>query len=284
MMKQCLILLSILLFGYVDSRFWGSNVGISSSYKAAGLIIDAIRESETGTGSHFGSTPSTANDVYIKLKSGQVKTYEPKLFKRMRINAGVDENTWLSCMNPNEFENISADSKSGQSFWRSKDGIIILKSIKQYECKNLRDNLDNLANHLDVPYDHSCISGVLGAFRVTLNNGQKIYLLACKNVYPTIQWYNHTKYDLKGSTIGRLKSPKSSVLKDLDFILSEQKLKLGKMKKVVLHTLERDAHFLSRCGFMDYSLLVDIEYVPSSTLRALTSRVFNPTTGAFRVK
>ena len=256
----------------------------ASSFRAARLIVDAIKETETGTGSHFGSTPSTAYDLYVALKGGQVKTYEPNLFRRIRNNAGVSESAWLSCMNPDQLENVCADSKSGQTFWRSKDGTTILKTIKHYECKNLRDMLDNLANHLDVPFEHSCITGVLGAFRVKLANGKKLYFMASRNVYPTIQWYNNEKYDLKGSTVGRLKSPRSEVYKDLDLIRSNKRLQLGAMKPVVLRTLQRDAHFLSKCGFMDYSLLVDVEHVPAGILSKLTSRILNPTTGMFRVK
>lgn len=187
-------------------------------------------------------------------------------------------------MNPEQLETISADSKSMQAFWRSKDGIVILKSIKHYECKNLLGALDNLANHLDVPTDHSCISGVLGAFRVRLSNGKKVYFMACRNVYPAVQWYDSMKYDLKGSTVGRLKSSRSSVLKDVDLLRSGRKLGLGSMKPLVLRTLERDARFLSKCGFMDYSLLVNVELVPPSFIRKLTTRIINPTTGAFRVR
>jgi hypothetical protein len=281
-MAKFIILLLLLASRLVEPSLLSS--GEPASYKAARLIVNAIVESETGTGSYFGSTLGTEDDLYVKLKGGQVKTYEPKLFRRMRSNAGVSEAAWLAAMNPDGLENLSADSKSGQAFWRSKDGVIILKSIKHYECKNLRSVLDNLADHLDVPFDHSCITGVLGAFRVKLNNGKKVYLMASKNVYPAVQWYNSKKYDLKGSTVGRLKSPRSSVYKDLDLIQSNQRLELGEMKSVVLRVLERDAHFLSKCGFMDYSLLVDVEHVPTGFLRKLTAKILNPTTGAFRVK
>jgi hypothetical protein len=257
---------------------------IATIHRAAQLIVDGIRESEYGTGSYFGDTPATLRDQYISLKGGQVKTYEPSIFKRMRVSAGVSETEWLACMNPEQLESVSADSKSKQAFWRSKDGIVILKSIKHYECRNLLRVLEDLANHLDVPNDHSCITGVLGAFRVKLSNGNKVYFMACRNVYPAVQWHDCIRYDLKGSTIGRIKSPRSSVLKDGDLLRSGRRLGLGSMKPLVMNTLERDARFLSRCGFMDYSLLVNVELVPASFLRRLTTKIINPTTGAFRVK
>jgi hypothetical protein len=282
MMSSFLIV--FLLFNSVWSIFLPGRLKEPNTHRAARLILDGIRESETGSGAHFGTTKGAANDVYVSLNGGQVKSYRPVVFKHMRSSAGVSESSWLSCMNPDELENICADSKSGQAFWKSKDGVLVLKTIKGYECRNLREVVDNLANHLDVPADHSCISSVLGLFRVKFKNGRKIYLMASRNVYPTTQLYNTLKFDLKGSTVGRKKSASSSVLKDLDLLRSHTRFQFGDKKDLVLRTLQRDVNFLSRCGFMDYSLLVNVEYVPASFLRKLKARLFNPTTGAFREK
>lgn len=278
-------LFAILLFnGFSASILLPSRLKEPSSHSAARLILDGIRETEQGHGAHFGTTKGAANDIYVSLSGGEVKSYRPSVFKHVRASSGVSEASWISCMNPDELETISSDSKSGQSFWKSKDGVIVLKTIKGYECRNLREVVDNLASHMDIPSDHSCISGVLGLFRVKLQNGQKIYLMASRNVYPTSQMYNTLKFDLKGSTVGRRKSAHSMVLKDLDLINSNARLHFGDKKDLVLRTLKRDVDFLCRCGFMDYSLLVNVEYVPASFLRRLTAKVFNPTTGAFRIK
>lgn len=247
-------------------------------------MVEGIVESEHGNGGYFGTSRATADDLYINLKGGQLKTYRPSIFRSLRYSAGVSESSWQSCMQTEELEMISADSKSGQAFWRSKDGTLVLKTIKAYECKNIREIIEKLAVHMDIRVDHSCISAVLGVFRVKLKSGKKVYFMACKNVYPTTAWYNTKKFDLKGSTVGRLKSSKSVVLKDLDLLRSNTRLHLGDMKGVVLSTLHRDVRFLSSCGFMDYSLLVDVEYVPVGFLRKLTSKIINPTTGAFRVR
>lgn len=274
----------LLLSGLVESILLPSRLKEPSTYRAARLILDGIRETELGQGAHLGTTKGAANDMYVSLSGGQVKSYRTNLFKHLRSSSGVSEAAWMSCMNPDELENICADSKSGQAFWKSKDGVLVLKTIKGYECRNLREVLDNLASHMDIPSDHSCISGVLGLFRVKLSNGEKIYLMASRNVYPTSQLYNTLKFDLKGSTVGRKKSAHSMVLKDLDLINSNTRLHFGEQKDLILRTLKRDVDFLCRCGFMDYSLLVNVEYVPASFLRRLKAKVFNPTTGAFRIK
>ena len=134
---------------------------------------------------------------------------------------------------------VYADSKSGQTFWRSTDGTLIVKTIKRYECQNLRKMIDSYAKH--VQDDHSCLSGVLGIYRIRLKKlGRRFrYFLVTRSVFSKstglsipdrgyIPQYLTAPYkepnsvgmrfDLKGSTYGRHKSSNSNVLKDLDLL------------------------------------------------------------------
>lgn len=74
------------------------------------------------------------------------------------------------------------------------------------------------------------------------------------------------KYDLKGSEIGRSKANTSSVYKDLDLIHMNDAFDMGnRAKSILLSSLARDVQFLSSCNFMDYSLLVEKEFVYGSS-------------------
>jgi hypothetical protein len=81
--------------------------------------------------------------------------------------------------------------------------------------------------------------------------------------YNRFQLKMHSIYDLKGSTVNRraLKGGKSKetyhgTLKDLDL---DQTIFIGAEAKVLLkEQLEHDVAFLTRCGIMDYSLLLGI--------------------------
>jgi hypothetical protein len=204
--------------------------------------------------------------------TGQVKAYRPVLFKKLRQAAGISEEEFHASLNFAEesLSCLSADSKSGQAFWVSKNRMVVVKTIKPYECRNLRGMLDSYAEHvllspneaaaagLDEGCGGTCISAVLGVYRVTLKHGGRRYFMVSKNVYPagSIQ----RRYDLKGSTVGRKAKPPSQVLKDLDLMTSGLTLSLGqRARKTLLRTLERDAVFLRSNGFMDYSVLVAIE-------------------------
>jgi 1-phosphatidylinositol-4-phosphate 5-kinase len=221
---------------------------------------------------------------------GTVKVYRPVLFQRIRSLIGMTEPSYLQCL---DFEKegmcclADSDSKSGQSFWISKNEKLVLKTIKQYECSNLQRILDGYLSHLKECSGRSCISTVLGLYRVTLKNGSKRYFMASRNVYPASTHSDgqppvgsinaniesetrinndvgsssmkHTKFDLKGSTVGRSAAHTSSVMKDLDLMSSGVLFPLGEVRSTLLRVLERDVLFLRKHSLMDYSLLVAVE-------------------------
>ncbi len=162
-------------------------------------------------------------------------------------------------------------------------GMIVVKTIKHYECKNLRDILDSYATHILT--SPSCIARILGLYRIQLKGCGNIYFLVSKNVYKQSgEGIKMTQsFDLKGSTVGRMRSPTSSVLKDQDLLNSGQRLHLGKARSVLLSTLARDVAFLSRRGLMDYSLLTQVEASPhtsdsrhSAFFQRFVDRVLSP--------
>eukprot|EP01034_Spumella_vulgaris_P021662 gene21662-27703_t len=83
-------------------------------------------------------------------------------------------------------------------------------------------------------------------------------------------------YDLKGSTVNRLKSPTSNVCKDLDLLNSGHKLQLGRAKTSLMRVLSRDVEFLRRQGVMDYSVLVQEESTSPSGFKRFMHRMLNP--------
>ena len=258
--------------------------GILQTYEAG----DEIFESELMDPRHRKTrTETTIGGDEI---AGTVKVYRPVLFQRIRSLIGMTEPSYLQCL---DFEKegmcclADSDSKSGQSFWISKNEKLVLKTIKQYECSNLQRMLDGYLNHLKECSGRSCISTVLGLYRVTLKNGSKRYFMASRNVYPVStlskvqppvgstdekfdlqekfksdlgsRSQKHTKFDLKGSTVGRSAAHTSSVMKDLDLISSGVLFPLGEVRSTLLRVLERDVLFLRKHSLMDYSLLVAVE-------------------------
>lgn len=117
------------------------------------------------------------NDLHQDIIHGEVKLYRPLIFQKIRKFIGLNEEKYLECLN---FEKDSllclkdSDSKSGQTFWISKNNILILKTIKKYECKNLFLILNDYYKYFYNCKGKSCISTVLGLYRVKLKSGTQI--------------------------------------------------------------------------------------------------------------
>eukprot|EP01041_Mallomonas_annulata_P008873 gene8873-18372_t len=198
-----------------------------------------------------------SNRISRSCDNGTFKAYEPLLFESLRRHAGIFEDSFLISLHPNNLKCMNSDSKSGQYFWRSYDGTIILKTLKSYECRTLKYMLKDLYKHLTS--EPSCIASILGLYRIKTKNGKKRYFLVMRNVFNSIN-NCELMFDLKGSTVGRIASNESKVLKDVNLITSGKKIQLGTCSRTqVLRALARDVSFLSNYGLMDYSLLVAVE-------------------------
>eukprot|EP01036_Dinobryon_divergens_P031733 gene31733-41188_t len=232
------------------------------SKAAADLLLRSLHGQENGI---RGKTKGSLLDFYHYFYDGEVKTYQPDLSKELRSHFGFSESYFRQCMNIRELECVSSDSKSGQTFWRSSDGTLVVKTIKGYECRTMRKILATYANH--VTGNLSCLSGVLGLYRVATpaTVSHRYYSGSSSTNDGFVDRNNNEgsglRYDLKGSTYGRQKSSSSSVLKDLDLIYSSTGSigELGYAKSVLLDTLHRDCNFLEGHSLMDYSLLVEVE-------------------------
>lgn len=235
------------------------------------IELELLSQAITEIASQSDAEDFTA--TYIRQYEGSVKVYRPKVFKTIRKLLDLQDSSFFTYFRPQHLICIgNTDSKSGQRFWMSADGKIILKTLKHYEAKNLQAVLDQYQNHV-LNNQHCSIASVLGLYRVKLRNSMfSKYYLVSRNVFPLLQEgngydsYIHGKYDLKGSTQGRIATGPSSVLKDVDLMRSGRVFSLGEMGPLFMQTLARDVGFLRRNQLMDYSLLVSVESCPSKSL------------------
>jgi hypothetical protein len=253
----------------------------SSSLQAAKLLLNGLIQSEK-----LGTIKLQSNITvcYTKLLGGEWKAYEPAMCRYLRENAGITETLYHENLNFESFEDLSAksDSKSGESFWRSSSGNLIIKTIKHAECRRLRALLKEYCAHCLSASHLSCLSNVVGIYRIKLRWGRTYYFLVTKNIYHRSIQTNQVlslKYDLKGSLIGRKKHVKSPVSKDLDLLAQQQPFCLGPVgKSILLETIHRDSIFLAKYQLMDYSLLVEIIDNPITTTDHLSHPPLTATT------
>eukprot|EP01083_Nonionella_stella_P151971 486454_1 len=102
------------------------------------------------------------------------------------------------------WKTLITNSKSGQLFYKTKDLLLIIKSMSKSECTFLRNHLHQYYQHMTHEKD-SLISQFFGLYKVDIEYQKPVYILIQKSVlYSHPQKLKMNKlYDLKGSTFGR---------------------------------------------------------------------------------
>ncbi|KAJ3194870.1 Phosphatidylinositol-4-phosphate 5-kinase [Irineochytrium annulatum] len=227
-------------------------------------------------------TPSSRYDF-------KFKDYAPWVFRRIRELFHVDANEYLlSLTGKYVLSELGSPGKSGSFFYFSQDYRFIIKTIHHSEHKFMRDILREYHDHL-AANPETLLSRIFGLHRVKLPGNRKIHFVVMGNVFPANKDIHET-YDLKGSTVGRLlrdeemKKNPIAVLKDLNWLQRNRKLRLGPLKRELFVTqMEKDVAFLTRMNIMDYSLLVgyhDLVKGNADNIRDATLAVFEPNADA----
>lgn len=156
------------------------------------------------------------------------------------------------------------EGKSGSFFYFSHDYRYIIKTVTSEEEHFLRKIAHHYYNHMKLN-PNSLIVRFFGLHKVRLAPEQRyISVVVMENIFfNRAQLKMNTIYDLKGSTVGRrsLKGGRTrgnyhGTLKDLD--LTESIFIGPEAKGQLMEQLEQDVSFLTKCGIMDYSLLLGI--------------------------
>lgn len=214
--------------------------------------------------------------------------YAPSEFRAIRRAFGLSDETYLASFRTTAKERISAGS-SGAFMFFSGDNALIVKSMKEKECRKLVKMIPAYSAYLQRA-PTSRIIRFFGCHRIRLY-GRNFYFVVMSNVLHSVKHAAtiSEKYDVKGSWIDRrARRPQvgdsvtcsecnapfvfgredaattfpfhmhrpDTILKDLDL---DRTLHLPRDVATRLHAqLVADAEFLNSMGIMDYSLLVGI--------------------------
>ncbi|KAI3472272.1 hypothetical protein Pfo_029760 [Paulownia fortunei] len=194
------------------------------------------------------------------------KDYCPKVFRTLRMLFKVDPADYmLSICGNDALRELSSPGKSGSFFYLTNDDRYMIKTMKKAEVKVLLRMLNAYYNHVRA-FENTLVTKYYGLHCVKLN-GQKVRFIIMGNLFCS-EYMIHRRYDLKGSTFGRLTDkPESEIdanttLKDLDlnFIFRLQKTWFQEFRRQV----DRDCEFLEQERIMDYSLLVGLHFTEAS--------------------
>ncbi|CAN3356110.1 phosphatidylinositol 4-phosphate 5-kinase Mss4p [Diutina catenulata] len=221
------------------------------------------------------------------------KDYAPSVFRELRGLFGLDPADYLvSVTGKYILSEMGSSGKSGSFFYYSRDYRFIIKTIHHSEHRQLLRILKDYHSHVrDNP--NTLISQFYGLHRVKmpLRSGSKtVHFVVMNNLFPPHRTI-HCKYDLKGSTFGRVTSlpgdateqsklmANSEVtLKDQNWLESGRHIHFGPRKKDIFFAqLERDVQFLEKINVMDYSLLFGVhDAAQGNAFDAPKLSVFDP--------
>ena len=203
---------------------------------------------------------------------------EPTVFHLLRQAYGISSSEYRQSFKLRNAADVESsgmlekftEGKSGSFFYFSHDFRYIIKTVTSEEEKFLCRIAFHYYNHMKAN-PNSLIVRFFGLHKVRLAPEQRyISVVVMENIFHNRHQLKMSRiYDLKGSTVGRraLKGGKTTetyhgTLKDLDL---EEMVWVGEeTKRQVMEQLEQDVKFLTRCGIMDYSLLLGIHDHASS--------------------
>ena len=242
-------------------------------------------------------------------------TFAPLAFRAIRnLLAGADstqahkaaaestEKEFLASMSALTGGSTGA-GKSGQLFYKSRDGKYVLKTLPQDEANVLRSILPEYYTHFRKARIRSRVDGgrstplyrgfapsidakralfttlmcrFVGLYSITLGkDGTPVFLVCMENglradssgaIRPSVM------YDLKGSRHSRyvdeakIPEGKTPCLKDINW--TNKHIQIGLPSETLdplLRALERDVNFLRSFNIIDYSLLVGLQALPGRT-------------------
>jgi len=221
--------------------------------------------------------------------------YAPSIFHELRRLFGIKNEDYLKSIGPESMLNglikgnlstlaeLTSSGKSGSFFYYSADGKYTLKTISREEFHFLRKILNNYYNHI-MKNPNTLIIKFYGLHKVRFMKSsrkkKKLYFVIMANVFHTSKEI-HVRYDLKGSTQGRItkEDDPSIARKDLNILQEKEKIVLSSdVAEVFTGIVEKDSKFFQENHIIDYSLLLGIHRLEQEEMSTKDLSVKKPMT------
>eukprot|EP00656_Telonema_subtile_P013210 TRINITY_DN1669_c0_g2_i1.p1 TRINITY_DN1669_c0_g2~~TRINITY_DN1669_c0_g2_i1.p1 ORF type:complete len:876 (+),score=250.00 TRINITY_DN1669_c0_g2_i1:69-2696(+) len=206
--------------------------------------------------------------------------YGSLAFAQIRDSFGISPKEYMRSLGPEALmsnlllgnlctlSEIMSEGKSGSFFYFSHDMRFMVKTISLEEFFKFRAVLMQYHNHV-IKNPHTLLSRLLGLYKLKItdrmtNRSDRMMFIVMNNLFYTDR-PPFRRYDLKGSTQGRISTPEerkenSVALKDLDFKESPEDAMMlsSENAKLLEETIKSDSELLAEMQIMDYSLLLGI--------------------------
>ena len=209
-------------------------------------------------------------------KTFKFRDFAPTIFERIRRLYGIKSTDYIRSLGmekmmhalmATEFSSLMGQcttGKSGSFFYYSDDGKYMLKTLSEDEYEFFRKFIPDYYFHI-YKNPHTLLTRFFGFHKIIVcSSNKKLYFVVMGNLFKN-DYELDIKYDLKGSTLGRITSKdqdKTIARKDNNFNEENRKIRIGrKRKNLLMEQIEKDAEVLRRADVIDYSLLLGISTV-----------------------
>lgn len=212
------------------------------------------------------------------------------MFNLIRSFYGISPSDYLKSIGPEKlFGNLNmgkitslksqcSAGKSGSLFYYTSDGLFMLKTITHKDFIFFKKIMRNYYEHL-LAYPHTLVTRFVGLHKIKFTKAHKIeriYFVIMANVFNTSKEID-VRYDLKGSTWGRItrKKPDQVVdpresLKDVDWLEDHHFINIKQeQRNLINQQLKKDVGFFQQNNINDYSLLLGVSKLNNGTPEGL---------------
>ncbi|KAL5704327.1 1-phosphatidylinositol-4-phosphate 5-kinase [Ranunculus cassubicifolius] len=205
------------------------------------------------------------------------KDYCPMVFRNLREMFKIDAADYMmSICDGHGLREVSSPGKSGSIFYVSQDEKFVIKTLRKSEQKILLKMLPNYYRHV-CSHENTLITKFFGLHQITLKGGREVRFIVMGNMFCT-ELRIHRRYDLKGSSKGRLTNKdeikENTTLKDLDLSYKFQMEK--PWHEALFKQIALDCEFLESECIIDYSLLLGVHFRAPEHLKALLNLSSTP--------
>lgn len=278
-----------------DVIYWGDE-----DWNLVLNMMLGIQKSVKDTAASYNPFSDVTPDMFTQkvkheLSPGQIKgnktfkfrDFAPTIFERIRKLFGITSNDYIrslgmekmmNALMTNEFSSLLGQcttGKSGSFFYYSDDGKYMLKTLSNDESEFFKKILPDYYYHL-YKNPHALITRFFGFHKIiSYNSNKQIYFVIMGNLFKSDHDID-TKYDLKGSTLGRVTGDdedKTIARKDNNFNRENRKIFVGKQRKgYLMQQIEKDCELMRRLNIIDYSLLIGISLVSDKRIPRIANK------------
>lgn len=255
----------------MDSKYGIKECACITNTDNSPMTISSADLKETRILNSYSGIGPNMTPKRIEYVSVEFKDYAPQVFSKIRTYFGISLINYIDELcSSDDITRVMVNKKLNSNpkfadrfYWYSSTGEYIIKGVKEDQFKYYLSFLGDYFTYITDNNVDSFLPKIFGMHRV--RNSQRhdpIFLIVMKNIFYG-PFPPHTRFEIKGSTLGREASPEEAngtvkLLKDNDFKETDIVYLRSEQKEMFMNQFKKDVQFLTKIKAMDYTFNIAI--------------------------